>query len=597
MSFNGISVGIEPWQAVADADDYVFKGMTQAEADFCVLAVTHLSGLDAQAAVDRGHFELSEVVTKSAQNTYCVLGKQTDWTNEALASMEAQYAAYVGIRRVLAPEIGGSSGAEYARLLLSLMADSAAAAVVARVRLAGGSSDHDDIAWRQWNALRQRCAHHPRLQVALELPEAPDSDVCAARMRQWQAEPVVLVVLPTTLFVRNAAGYPVLRAAFQAAVRRWMDFSVALAVRQSHGDNSALVDYVRYVRHLGAALGPRDAAADASDAYRDVLQAPLQPLMDHLDAVTYETFEQDVPKYDAYERAVALALSDAKRKRGASELVVAVVGAGRGPLVTRVRRAASGVGVRVRVVAVEKNPRAFVELQRRNAGEWAQQVELVLADMRRWAPAQRVDVLVSELLGSFADNELAPECLADAHRLLAPGGVCIPQRCSAYVAPLSSAVLHARAAANAASAGKDAAPGLETPYVVNLHAAHVLADARAVWSFDFPAGSPRDCAATAEFRVPCASLVHGLAGFFDAVLYKDVVLSICPAAPTADMHSWFPMFFPVKLPMAVRAGDEVTVHMWRRTANARTWYEWALATPTDASLIHNISGHEFWIGH
>nr|ACG44493.1 hypothetical protein [Zea mays] len=31
--------------------------------------------------------------------------------------------------------------------------------------------------------------------------------------------------------------------------------------------------------------------------YRDFLQSPLQPLMDNLEAQTYETFEKDVVKY------------------------------------------------------------------------------------------------------------------------------------------------------------------------------------------------------------------------------------------------------------------------------------------------------------
>jgi hypothetical protein len=31
--------------------------------------------------------------------------------------------------------------------------------------------------------------------------------------------------------------------------------------------------------------------------------------------------------------------------------------------------------------------------------------------MRHWIPPERADIMVSELLGSWADNELSPECL------------------------------------------------------------------------------------------------------------------------------------------------------------------------------------------
>jgi len=36
--------------------------------------------------------------------------------------------------------------------------------------------------------------------------------------------------------------------------------------------------------------------------YRDYLQSPLQPLQDHLESTTYETFERDPAKYTAYEQ-------------------------------------------------------------------------------------------------------------------------------------------------------------------------------------------------------------------------------------------------------------------------------------------------------
>jgi len=38
--------------------------------------------------------------------------------------------------------------------------------------------------------------------------------------------------------------------------------------------------------------------------------------------------------------------------------------------------------------------------------------------MRSWQPPVLADILVSELLGSFSDNELSPECLDGAQRLL-----------------------------------------------------------------------------------------------------------------------------------------------------------------------------------
>jgi len=110
--------------------------------------------------------------------------------------------------------------------------------------------------------------------------------------------------------------------------------------------------------------------------------------------------------------------------------VVAVVGAGRGPLVDRALKAAKQANRQIEMMAVEKNPHAFIgstylealadsfSLIRRNQSDWEDQVALFNCDMRSWQPPKLVDILISELLGSFGDNELSPECLDGAQRML-----------------------------------------------------------------------------------------------------------------------------------------------------------------------------------
>ena len=60
----------------------------------------------------------------------------------------------------------------------------------------------------------------------------------------------------------------------------------------------------------------------------------------------------------------------------------------------------------------------WLSLQGRKAKEWGSSVELIAGDMRRVEIPEPVDILVSELLGSFGDNELSPECLDGAMRFL-----------------------------------------------------------------------------------------------------------------------------------------------------------------------------------
>jgi hypothetical protein len=60
-------------------------------------------------------------------------------------------------------------------------------------------------------------------------------------------------------------------------------------------------------------------------------------------------------------------------------------------------------------------------------------MQLLFGDMRLINVPEKVDVLVSELLGSFGDNELSPECLDGAMRFLKreqPPYLCAPQKFS-----------------------------------------------------------------------------------------------------------------------------------------------------------------------
>jgi hypothetical protein len=61
---------------------------------------------------------------------------------------------------------------------------------------------------------------------------------------------------------------------------------------------------------------------------------------------------------------------------------------------------------------------SFDSLQCLADEEWGDRVTIVSCDMRDWDAPEKADILVSELLGSFGDNELSPECLDGAQKFL-----------------------------------------------------------------------------------------------------------------------------------------------------------------------------------
>jgi len=357
--------------------------------------------------------------------------------------------------------------------------------------------------------------------------------------------------------------------------------------------NSDPTPHLSYLRALQRKEQPRPPIEYFGAGYQDYLQMPLQPLADNLESVTYEVFEKDPIKYEWYERAIAFALHDWQDLNkpgscpdgGNGRVVIVVAGSGRGPLVSRALAAADAVGADVDIWAVEKNPNAYVLLQRYNKEKWSGRVTVVKTDMRAWkgpvsADGKRyeVDIIVSELLGSFADNELSPECLDGVQHILSPKGISIPSSYTALLTPIASPRLYA----DILSKSRNSAERLfELPYVVMLHQLDFLSYTKTshqqmqdstgngepstevepamslktpivlpCWTFDHPQpkaimhqsalrkgssaagggggltggdGANAHNARFCRLEFPCQrrGVCHGFAGYFETVLYKS----------------------------------------------------------------------------
>lgn len=163
--------------------------------------------------------------------------------------------------------------------------------------------------------------------------------------------------------------------------------------------------------------------------------------------------------------------------------------------------------------------------------------------------------------------------------LIANGGISIPASYSAHYTPIMAPKIYADI-----SSRKNDPDAPETPYVVMLQAIEILAENEYIhraWDFHhpLPANTMSDAAALgggliglgdggndhnvrssrATFKVPRRGVVHGLAGYFESVLFGDIELSTRPDtidAKSKDMISWFPIFFPLK----VRNGTIISIN-------------------------------------
>ena len=103
--------------------------------------------------------------------------------------------------------------------------------------------------------------------------------------------------------------------------------------------------------------------------------------------------------------------------------------------------------------------------------------------------------------------------------------------------------------------------------------------------------------ASLSFEATTSALIHGFAGYFQAMLYKDINISIEPRTFSDGMFSWFPIFFPLLRPLVVAKGETVTLHLWRQNNVTSVWYEWSMSTSASShtTVIHNTNGSAYAI--
>lgn len=207
------------------------------------------------------------------------------------------------------------------------------------------------------------------------------------------------------------------------------------------------------------------------------------------------------------------------------------------------------------------------------------------------------------------DNELSPECLDGAQTVLKTSGISIPASYTAFIAPISTSTLFQQA-----SAFQDLVH-METAYVVRFRDMFQIAEAQELWKFEHPnregmspIGHPdfnshNSRYSSLTFEVNDNVLMHGMAAYFESVLYKDVTISINPKTHSVNMTSWFPMYFPISCPITLKKGSQVQIHLWRLTDTRKVWYEWSVEPILynvrqicKATGIANKNGRSSWIG-
>jgi type I protein arginine methyltransferase len=195
---------------------------------------------------------------------------------------------------------------------------------------------------------------------------------------------------------------------------------------------------------------------------------------------------------------------------------------------------------------------------------------------------ERVDVIISEIMGNLADNEGFGEILDDARRrFLRPGGTMLPRQVDSYLVPVAAERAHAQLTGGApqdAGGPEEFARllrdrGANSPfdlyYDTILPVSGQLASPSVVRRYPFTDVAERQEATYSVplvFAVQRDGLLTGFKGYFVALLSNTVCLDISgddiEGRTTSD--SWKHCYLPIADPIPVRRGDRIALTFARK---------------------------------
>jgi SAM-dependent methyltransferase len=269
----------------------------------------------------------------------------------------------------------------------------------------------------------------------------------------------------------------------------------------------------------------------------------------------HESMLRDRVRCEAFRRALAEAVTPG--------CTVLDVGAGTGILSMFAAQAGAG-----KVYAVELTAVTAVAERLIAENGFSDRITVLRGDITTVELPEKVDIIVSEWLGSYAVDENLLPVVADARdRWLKPGGRMIPESVTVWMAPAFDDLLQQDVDfwrsdpydINLDLISRDAARRMDC-FCNHINQKHLLCEPQLMWEIDCLSCTQEEVNKPFHFRSEFAAEQDGefnvLTAWFRANLTKDVLLCNGPDDP--DTH-WGRQRFPVGRIVSVKKGDRVAV--------------------------------------
>jgi protein arginine N-methyltransferase 1 len=265
------------------------------------------------------------------------------------------------------------------------------------------------------------------------------------------------------------------------------------------------------------------------------------------------------------DRVRVSAYAEALRRAITPDSVVIDLGTGTGIFALLACR----LGAR-RVYAIEPDDAIQVAKEIAAANGVADRIDFYQALSTAVTPPERADVIVSDIGGVVPWFQSHLRSIADARRrLLAPGGVLIPQQDAVWAAVVEAADLYARLAAPWDDSGFDFDMDPARRLAVNtfkqagVTAEQLLTEPRRWATIDYGTLEDPNVHARVRSTIARAGLGHGIAMGLDRTLSEGIRLCNVPGAQDALGREsiYSPLFFPWPAPVQLAPGDEVELEL------------------------------------
>ena len=235
-----------------------------------------------------------------------------------------------------------------------------------------------------------------------------------------------------------------------------------------------------------------------------------------------------------------------------------------------------------RVYAIEPDDAIEVAREIATANGCADRIEFIQAMSTQVTLPERADVIISDLGGVLPWFQRHIPSIADARRrLLVPGGTLIPQQDVAWAAVVDMHDAYTRQTSPWDNNDFGLDLGEARRIVVNtwnqarMTRDNLLTEPQRWATLDYRVVETPHVHARISWTVTRSGTAHGVAAGFDRTVLDGIYLSNAPdAADTVRPEIYGTVFFPWQAPVALIAGDVVTVELEARLVRDDYIWSW-----------------------